>query len=106
MGATKNEKDPAFSTTWVTRGIIVVAIGAAFWLGWQAAIRQAPATHGVNGSTTPANGSSQLRPVHLDLDAGGLTLIPDADIRLKPLPKLDPDDLYRDSLDAGAPDAR
>ena len=41
--------------------------------------------------------------MRLQLDAGSLTLLHDAGLRLPPLPTVDPDALYRDSLDASAP---
>ena len=81
--------------------LIVAAIGAAFWLGWTLATADRESGPGVNGSATGAVDSAHPQ-VNLQLDAGSLTLVPDADLHLKPLPTLDPDALYRDSLDAGA----
>ena len=97
MGDTKNANEPAFSNTWVRRALIVVAVGAAFWLGWiVATARTGPlgSEAGVNGAPTGAPAAS----VRLELDAGTLTLLPDTSLRLPPLPSVDPDALYRDSL--------
>lgn len=98
-GAPQEPKVQAVSTTWLGRGLIVLAIGAAFWLGWLAATKTNPGDATVNTATTAAHPPD----VRLQLDAGSLTLLPDAELRLPPLPTVDPDALYRDSLDASAP---
>lgn len=102
MGDTKNAKDPAVSTTWRIRVAIALAIGAAFWLGYTLAMseREDAGPANLDAGTAP---SASHPPVQLQLDAGGLTLAPDGGLHLKPLPTVDPDDLYRDSLDAGPP---
>lgn len=81
----------------------MLAVAAAFWLGWLVATRRATNTAGVNAATATADAASPTSQVALQLDAGSLTLLPDAGLHLKPLPTLDPDALYRESLDAGSP---
>ena len=98
-------KSRANSSTWIRAGLIAVAIAAAFWLGTRYTTKSVERPPTVNPRTTGANDASQ---VQLQLDAGSLTLAPDPDagLRLKPLPTLDPDALYRESLDAGPPAPR
>jgi hypothetical protein len=84
--------------------VIVVAIGAAFGLGWFFATQVGGSKGSVNPNNTGAGATAASAPhgtVRLQLDAGDLTLVPDAGLHLKPMPTLDPDTLYRDSLDGG-----
>lgn len=101
MGDTGEKESTAVSTLWFRRGAIVLAVAAAFWLGWLVATRRGASTAGVNPVNTTADAASPASQVSLQLDAGDLTLLPDASLHLEPLPTLDPDALYRESLQAG-----
>ncbi len=94
MGDTSETKPPAFSATWANRAVIVAAIAAAFGLGWLGANHDTAPLPTVKPRTTAAP-TAQVR---LELDPDSLTLLPDGGLHLLPLPSVDPDALYRNSL--------
>ncbi len=101
MGDTPAPRDPAPSNRWKVRGAIVVGLGAAFGLGWALAPTRGSDVHGVTHAPTGANPLPRSG-VHLQLDAGGLTLVPDGGLTLAPLPSLDPGALYDETLQPSA----